>query len=101
MEAIYAEEGESLDRPRRLVREAATHLRAGRPSRHRRMPRSLSSSARGPPVPVIDPTWNLARAAVRCALATGSQLGARRSLQDGVRSSTDGAPPGPGRAEAR
>ena len=82
MEAIYAvKKGESLDRPRRLVREAATHLL------ERGAQAIIAGCTEIPlvlregdlPVPVIDPTWNLARAAVRCALAAGSPLGVRRS----------------------
>jgi aspartate racemase len=82
MEAIYAvKKGESLDRPRRLVREAATHLLE-------RGAQAIIAGCTEIPlvlcegdlsVPVIDPTWALARAAVRCALAAGPQLGARRS----------------------
>ena len=82
MEAIYAvKKGESLDRPRRLVRDAATHLL------ERGAQAIIAGCTEIPlilregdlPVPVIDPTWNLARAAVRCALAAGPHLGARRS----------------------
>jgi len=82
MEAIYAVKmGESLDRPRRLVREAAIHLL------ERGAQAIIAGCTEIPlvlregdlPVPVIDPTWNLARAAVRCALAPVPQLGARRS----------------------
>jgi aspartate racemase len=82
MEAIYAvKKGESLDRPRRLVREAATHLLE-------RGAQAIIAGCTEIPlvlregdlaVPVIDPTWNLARAAVRCALAPVPQPGARRS----------------------
>jgi aspartate racemase len=82
MEAIYAvKKGESLDRPRHLIREAATHLL------DRGAQAVIAGCTEIPlilregdlPVPVIDPTWNLARAAVRYALAAGPHPGARRS----------------------
>jgi len=82
MEAIYAvKKGESLDGPRHLVREAATHLL------DRGAEAIIAGCTEIPlilregdlPVPVIDPTWNLARAAVRYALAAGPHFGARRS----------------------
>jgi len=82
MEAIYAvKKGESLDRPRHLIREAATHLL------DRGAEAIIAGCTEIPlilregdlPVPVIDPTWNLARAAVRYALAAGPHPGARRS----------------------
>ena len=81
MEAIYAvKKGESLDRPRRLIREAATHLR------ERGAEAIIAGCTEIPlilrdgdlPIPVIDPTWSLARAAVRRALAADPQLAASR-----------------------
>jgi aspartate racemase len=71
MEAIYAiKHGEPLERPRRLIREAAEHLRA------RGAHAIIAGCTEVPlvlqdgdlPVPVIDPTWTLAQAAVRRAL---------------------------------
>ena len=82
MEAIYAvKKGESLDRPRRLIREAAAHLL------ERGAQAIIAGCTEIPlvlregdlPVPIIDPTWDLARAAVRCALSAGPHLGASRS----------------------
>jgi len=82
MEAIYAvKKGEPLDRPRHLIREAAEHLL------DRGAQAVIAGCTEIPlilregdlPVPVIDPTWNLARAAVRYALAAGQHPGARRS----------------------
>lgn len=82
MEAIYAvKKGESLDRPRDLIREAATHLL------DRGAQAVIAGCTEIPlilrqgdlPVPVIDPTWNLARAAVRYAVAAGPHPGARRT----------------------
>jgi aspartate racemase len=77
MEAIYAvKKGESPDRPRRLVRDAAAHLLecgaeaviAGCTE----IPLVLRDGDLS--VPVIDPTWILARAAVRRAFATGPKV---------------------------
>ncbi|HWT78682.1 MAG TPA: amino acid racemase [Candidatus Acidoferrum sp.] len=71
MEAIYAiKHGDPLDRPCRLIREAAEHLR-GRGAQAiiagcTEVPLVLQESDL--PVPVIDPTWTLAQAAVRRAL---------------------------------
>lgn len=71
MEGIYAvKRGEPLERPRRLIREAAEHLWA------RGAEAIIAGCTEVPlilqegdlPVPVIDPTWILARAAVRRAL---------------------------------
>jgi aspartate racemase len=71
MEAIYAvKHGESLARPRRLIREAAEHLQA------RGVQAIIAGCTEVPlvlqdgdlPVPVIDPTRILAQAAVRRAL---------------------------------
>lgn len=71
MEAIYAiKHGEPLERSRRLIREAADHLRA------RGAEAIVAGCTEVPlilqdgdlPVPVIDPTWILAQAAVRRAL---------------------------------
>jgi aspartate racemase len=82
MEAIYAvKTGEPLDHPRGLIREAATHLL------ERGAQAIIAGCTEIPlvlrdgdlPVPVIDPTWNLARAAVRYALAASPHLGASRS----------------------
>lgn len=71
MEAIYAvKHGEPLERPRRLIREAAEHLQA-------RGAEAIIAGCTEVPlvlqdgdlsVPVIDPTWILAQAAVRRAL---------------------------------
>jgi len=71
MEAIYAvKHGEPLERPRRLIREAAEHLRA-------RGAEAIIAGCTEVPlilresdltVPLIDPTWILAQAAVRRAL---------------------------------
>jgi aspartate racemase len=72
MEAIYAvKRGEPLERAGRLIREAAEHMRglgaeailAGCTE----VPLILQDG--DVPLPVIDPTWILARAAVRQALA--------------------------------
>lgn len=82
MEAIYAvKTGESLDRPRHLIRVAAKHLL------DRGAQAVIAGCTEIPlvlregdlPVPVIDPTWCLAKAAVRYALAGGHRPGARRS----------------------
>ncbi len=71
MEAIYAvKHGEPLEGPRRLIREAAEHLRI------RGAEAIMAGCTEVPlilqdgdlPVPVIDPTWILAQAAVRRAL---------------------------------
>lgn len=71
MEAIYTiKRGESLERPRRLIREAAEHLRL------RGAQAIIAGCTEVPlvlqdgdlPVPVIDPTWILAQAAVHRAL---------------------------------
>jgi len=71
MEAIYAvKHGEPLERPRRLILEAAEHLRV------RGAEAIVAGCTEVPlifqdgdlPVPVIDPTWILAQAAVRRAL---------------------------------
>jgi len=71
MEAIFAvKHGETLERPRRLIREAAEHLRV------RGAQAIIAGCTEVPlvlqdgdlPVPVIDPTWILAQAAVRRAL---------------------------------
>jgi len=78
-EAIYAvKHGEPLDRPRRLIREAATHLEA------RGAEAVIAGCTEVPlilldgdlPIPVIDPTQLLAQAAVRKALAAEPRLGA-------------------------
>jgi aspartate racemase len=72
MEAIYATKGGGPeDGARRLIREAAEHLRA------RGAEAVLAGCTEVPlilqdgdvPIPVIDPTWILAQAAVRWALA--------------------------------
>ena len=75
MESIYAvKHGEPLERPRRLIREAAEHLL-------RRGAEAILAGCTEVPlilqdgdlsVPVIDPTWILAQAAVRRAMATTS-----------------------------
>ncbi|MBI4572686.1 MAG: aspartate/glutamate racemase family protein, partial [candidate division NC10 bacterium] len=79
MEAIYAvKHGEPLERPRRLIREAAEHIRrqgaeaiiAGCTE----VPLILQDGDL--PVPVIDPTWILAQAAVRRALGQDRPAGA-------------------------
>ena len=71
MEAIYSvKHGESLERPQHLIREVAEDLRL------RGAQAIIAGCTEVPlvlrdgdlPVPVIDPTWILARAAVRCAL---------------------------------
>jgi aspartate racemase len=71
MEAIYAvKHGEPLERPRHLIRQAAEHLR------ERGVEAVVAGCTEVPlilqdgdiAVPVIDPTWILARAAVRHAL---------------------------------
>ena len=71
MEAIYAvKHGESLERPRRLIREAAEHLQT------RGVQAIIAGCTEVPlvlqdgdlPMPVIDPTWILAQAAVHRAL---------------------------------
>jgi len=79
MEAIYAiKHGEPMERPRRLIREAAEHLRG------RGAQAILAGCTEVPlvlqdgdlPVPVIDPTWILAQAAVRRALDQDRPLAA-------------------------
>ena len=81
MEAIYAvKQGESPERARRLIREAAAHLQ------ERGAEAIVAGCTEIPlllrdgdlPVPVLDPTWNLARAAVRRALAAHAPLAASR-----------------------
>ena len=71
MKAIYAvKHGESVERPRRLIREATEHLQA------RGAEAIITGCTEIPlvlqdgdlPMPVIDPTWILAEAAVRRAL---------------------------------
>jgi aspartate racemase len=79
MEAIYAvKHGEPLERPRRLIREAAEHLR-------QRGAEAIIAGCTEVPlilqdgdlaVPVIDPTWLLAQAAVRRALDQDRPLAA-------------------------
>lgn len=75
MEAIYAvKQGKPWEQPRRLIREAAAHLRS------RGAEAILAGCTEVPlilqdgdlSVPVIDPTWILAQAAVRRASATNS-----------------------------
>jgi len=71
MEAIYAvKHGEALDRPRRLIQEAAAHL-------ERQGAEAIIAGCTEVPlilrdgdlsIPVIDPTWILAKAAVRRAM---------------------------------
>ncbi len=82
MEAIYSvKKGESLVRPRQLIREAASHLL------DRGAQAVIAGCTEIPlilregdlPVPVIDPTWNLAKAAVHYALAAGQHPAPRRS----------------------
>lgn len=77
MEAIYAvKHGEALERPRRLIREAAAHLQqlgaeavvAGCTE----VPLILQDGDL--PIPVIDPTTILAQAAVRRAMGQDSRL---------------------------
>lgn len=79
MEAIYAvKQGEPPERPRRLIREAAEHLQA------RGAQAIITGCTEVPlvlrdgdlPVPVIDPTWILAQAAVRRALDQDRPLAA-------------------------
>jgi aspartate racemase len=79
MQAIYAvKHGEPPERPRRLIREAAEHLRA------RGAQAIITGCTEVPlvlrdgdlPVPVIDPTWILAQAAVRRALDQDRPLAA-------------------------
>lgn len=75
MEAIYAvKHGDPLERPRCLIREAGEHL-------HTRGAEAVLAGCTEVPlilqdgdlsVPVIDPTWILAQAAVRRAMATTS-----------------------------
>jgi aspartate racemase len=73
--------GDPLERPRRLIREAAAHL-IGRGAEAiiagcTEIPLILSHG--DIPVPVIDPTRYLAHAAVRRALAPDPPTGANRS----------------------
>lgn len=79
MEAIYAvKHGEPLDRPRRLILEAAEHLQA------RGAEAIMAGCTEVPliledgdlPIPVIDPTWILAQAAVCRALDQDRPLAA-------------------------
>ena len=79
MEAIYAiKHGESMERPRRLIREAAEDLQT------RGAQAIIAGCTEVPlvlqdgdlPVPVIDPTWILAKAAVRSALDQDRPLAA-------------------------
>lgn len=79
MEAIYAvKRGDRPDGPRRLIREAAEHLRV------RGAEVIIAGCTEVPlilqdgdlPVPVIDPTWILAQAAVRRALDQNRPLAA-------------------------
>ena len=86
MEAIYAvKQGQSLDRPRRLIREAAAHLQ------DRGAEAIIAGCTEIPlilrdgdlPVPVLDPSWILAQAAVRLALAdTAPPLASQRCYKD-------------------
>lgn len=82
MDAIYeVKRGDPLERPRRLIREAAAHL-IGRGAEAiiagcTEIPLILSHG--DIPVPVIDPTRYLAHAAVRRALAPDPPTGANRS----------------------
>ncbi len=77
MQAIYGiKHGEPLERPRRLIREAAEHLR-GRGAQAiiagcTEVPLVLQDGDL--PVPVIDPTWILAQAAVLRALGEDRPL---------------------------
>lgn len=82
MEAIYAvKKGESLDRSRHLIQKAANNLldRGAQAviAGCTEIPLILREGDLS--VPVIDPTWHLARAAVRYALAAGQRPNARRS----------------------
>jgi aspartate racemase len=81
MEAIYAvKKGQPLEHGRGLIRDAAAHLR------ERGAEAVVSGCTEIPlllrdgdlPVPVLDPTWILARAAVRRALAGHAPLAAGR-----------------------
>jgi aspartate racemase len=82
MKAIYAVKGgESSEVPRRLIREAASHLGS-------RGAEAIIAGCTEVPlilrdgdlaIPIIDPTWILARAAVRCAL-NGEPSGLRGSV---------------------
>ena len=79
MEAVYAvKHGEPLERPRRLIREAAEHLRAGGAevivAGCTEVPLILQDGDIS--VPVIDPTWILAQVAVRRALDQDRPLAA-------------------------
>jgi aspartate racemase len=77
MDAIYSvKQGQSLERPRRLIREAAVHLQ------DRGAEAIIAGCTEIPlilrdgdlPVPVLDPSWILAQAAVRLALAGPERL---------------------------
>ena len=71
MEAIYAvKHGESVERPRRLIREATEHLQAHGAEAIITGCTEIPLVLQGDdlPLPVIDPTWILAQAAVRRAL---------------------------------
>lgn len=79
MEAVYAiKHGEPLERPRHLIRDAAEHLRV------RGAQAIIAGCTEVPlvlqdgdlPVPVIDPTWILAQAAVHRALDQDRPLAA-------------------------
>jgi aspartate racemase len=82
MDAIYAvKRGDSLDRPRRLIRQASAHL-IGRGAEAiiagcTEIPLVLSQGDIS--VPVIDPTRYLAQAAVRRALASDPPTTTRRT----------------------
>jgi aspartate racemase len=79
MEAIYAvKHGEPLERPCRLIREAAEHLSAHGAEAIiagcTEVPLMLQDGDLS--VPMIDPTWILAQAAVRYALGQDRSLAA-------------------------
>ncbi len=85
MEAIYAvKHGEALETPRRLIREAADHLQ------RRGAEAVVAGCTEVPlilrdgdlPVPVIDPTVILARAAVRRALGESPAIPSQRCYKD-------------------
>ncbi len=85
MPAIYGvKTGEPLETPRRRIREAAEHLR-GRGAEAiiagcTEVPLILTPADL--PVPLVDPTWLLARAAVRRALAEEPPQLNRRCYKD-------------------
>jgi aspartate racemase len=82
MEAIYGvKSGGSLDRPRRLIREAAAHLieRGAEAIVAGCTEVPLILSHGDIPVPVIDPTRYLAQAAVRRVLAPDPPAATHRS----------------------